>query len=78
MAKKKKQEKSVLMTAAESIGKAAGKIASVVSETAEKAKALADRGSTKPAKKARKPAKKKTVLKKAVLPKIKKLVRKSK
>ena len=69
---------SVLVTAAKSIGKAAGKIVSVVSETAEKARALADRAK-QPAKKARKPAsKKKTAVKKAaVLPKIKKRVGKS-
>jgi hypothetical protein len=72
MLKKKKTPKGALVTAAKGIGKAAGRIVAVVSDTAEKAKSLAG---AKPAKKARK---KKPGKKSGFLPKIKKLVRKSK
>jgi hypothetical protein len=69
---KKKKPKGVLVKAATTIGKTAGKVVAVVGETAERAKALTA------TKKSKAKAKRKTAKKAGVVSKIKGLIAKSK
>jgi hypothetical protein len=71
---RKKKPKGALVKAATTIGKTAGKLAAVVSETAEKATALTDRDT----KKSKKKPKRKRAKKVGVISKIKGIVAKSK
>ena len=71
---RKKKPKGALVKAATTIGKTAGMLAAVVSETAGKAKALTDRDT----KKSKTKRKRKTAKKMGVVSKIKGIVAKSK
>jgi len=69
---RKKKPKGALVKAATTIGKTAGKLAAVVSETAERAKALTDRDT----KTSKKKPKRKTAKRVGVVSKIKDILAK--